>query len=198
MLAMFSLTAAGLSGSVLQMLNHGLSTGALFLLIGMIYERYHTRDLNSFGGMGARMPLFGAWLVFFCMSSVGLPGLNGFVGEFLCIAGIAQHEMQYSRTWILTLAALSGVFLGAWYLLTMVRRLLFGPVKEPHHEGPPITDLKPREWLLLTPIAVLCVLIGFYPQPLLQSIQPDVDRVVRIADAARERSVQSGSAEQGP
>jgi len=188
MLAMFSLTAAGISGSVLQMINHGLSTGALFLLIGMLYERYHTRDLNNFGGMAARLPLFGAFMVFATMTSIGLPGLNGFVGEFLCIAGIAQREWTHDRGWILTITALSGVLLGAWYMITMLRRLLFGPVKEPHHEGPTITDLKPREWLLLAPIAVLCVLIGVYPQPMLKSIQPDVDRVVIIANLARERA----------
>jgi NADH-quinone oxidoreductase subunit M len=185
MAGMFSLTAVGLSGSLLQMINHGLSTGALFLLIGMIYERYHTRDLREYGGMAARMPLFGVLLVFFCLSSVGLPGLNGFVGEFLCLFGVAQYELTYRDSMVLTAVAASGMVLGAWYLLTMLRRLLFGPVKEPAGRT---HDLLAREWLLLAPLVILCVGLGVYPRPVLRAAQPDVDMVAHIADQARERA----------
>jgi NADH-quinone oxidoreductase subunit M len=185
MMGMFSLTAVGLAGSLIQMINHGLSTAALFLLIGMIYERYHTRDLSAYGGMASRMPLFAVGMVFFCLCSVGLPGLNGFVGEALCLFGIAQYEWQYRHSLLLTGLAASGMVLGAWYLFTMMRRLLFGTVKEPAGHT---HDLLPREWLLLAPPAILCVLIGVYPQPILRAAQRDVDMVARIADLARERA----------
>jgi NADH-quinone oxidoreductase subunit M len=188
MLAMFSLNAVGLTGSLLQMINHGLSTGGLFLLIGMLYERYHTRNLGEFGGMAARMPLFGALLVFVCLSSAGLPGLNGFVGEFLCLAGVADYESSAGHRLFVTVLAASTMILGAWYLFTMLRRLLFGPIREPHHAGEPVRDLKPREWLLLTPIVLLCVLLGVYPKPVIRAAQPDVDMISYIADLARQRA----------
>jgi NADH-quinone oxidoreductase subunit M len=185
MLGMFSLTAVGLSGSLMQMINHGLSTAALFLLIGMIYERYHTRDLRQYGGMAVQMPLFGALMVFFCLSSVGLPGLNGFIGEALCLFGIGQYEWYHDHSLLLTAVAASGIVLGAWYLLTMMRRLLFGAVKVPHGES---HDLLAREWLLLAPIGILCLLLGVYPQPVLDTSQPEVDMVAHIADLARQRA----------
>jgi NADH-quinone oxidoreductase subunit M len=188
MLAMYSLNAVGLSGSILQMINHGLSTGALFLLIGMLYERYHTRDLGAFGGMARRMPLFGALLVFACLSSAGLPGLNGFVGEFLCLAGVADYEASFGHRLFMTVLAASTIILGAYYLFTMLRRLLFGGEREPAHGGHPIRDLLPREWLLLTPLVILCVVLGVYPQPVLRAARPDVEMVAHIADLARQRA----------
>jgi NADH-quinone oxidoreductase subunit M len=188
MIGMFSLTAAGLAGSLMQMLNHGLSTAALFLLIGVIYERYHTRKLSDYGGMAKRLPYFGFFMVFIALSSVGLPGLNGFVGEALCLMGIMQQETHYGNGPVLTFIAASGMIFGAWYLMTMLRRLLFGAVQEPEHHGPPITDLKVREWIMLAPIAILCVVLGVYPQPVLTSAQPDLDKMVNISDGARERA----------
>jgi NADH-quinone oxidoreductase subunit M len=191
MLGLFSLNAVGIQGSLMQMINHGLSTAALFLLIGMLYERYHTRQLKDYSGMAAKMPLFATCLVFAALSSVGLPGLNGFIGEFLCLAGIYQHEVIYNKVRILpplTLLGASGLVLGAWYLFTMLRKLLFGPLKEPAHEGEPIQDLTPREWGLLTPIFVLCVVIGMYPRPILQTAEPDVDRIALVVEKARERA----------
>ena len=189
MAGMFSLTAIGLAGGLIQMINHGLSTGALFLMIGMIYERYHTRDLREYSGMGSRMPLFGVLLIFFCLTSAGLPLLNGFVGEVLCLFGLGQWELRYQHSFVLTTIAASGMVLGAWYLFTMTLRLLFGPLKEPAHEGAAHShDLLPREWLLLAPIAILCVLIGVYPQPILRASQPDVHMVAHIADLARQRA----------
>jgi NADH-quinone oxidoreductase subunit M len=185
MMGMFSLTAIGLQGSLFQMISHGLSTGALFLLIGMIYERYHTRDLKEYGGMATRMPLFAVLMVFFCLSSAGLPGLNGFTGEVLCLFGIGQFEWQYRQSLVLTAIAASGMFLGAWYLMTMMWRLLFGEVREPEGHS---HDLLPREWLLLAPIGVLCILLGVYPRPLLRAAQPEVDMVAYIADLARQRA----------
>lgn len=186
MLGMFSLTPTGLSGSLFQMISHGLSTGALFLLIGMIYERYHTRSVKAYGGMATRMPHFAVFLVFFCLSSIGLPGLNGFVGEALCLVGFAQFEQRYNHSLLVTGVAASGMLLGAWYLMTMVRRLLFGELREP--EGGHGSDLLPRERLLLAPLAVLAVVLGLYPQPILRAAQPDVDMIAHIADLARQRA----------
>jgi NADH-quinone oxidoreductase subunit M len=151
MIGMFSLTAAGLAGSLVQMLSHGLSTGALFLLIGVIYERYHTRKLTDYGGMAKRLPYWGFFMVFIALSSVGLPGLNGFIGEALCLMGIMEQEVRSGRGPLLTIVAVSTLILGAWYLMTMLWRLLFGTVKEPEHHGLAIDDLKPREWVMLAP-----------------------------------------------
>ncbi|MFO0876668.1 MAG: NADH-quinone oxidoreductase subunit M [Gemmataceae bacterium] len=200
MLGMFSLTAVGIQGSLMQMINHGLSTAALFLLIGMLYERYHTRQMRDYSGMATRMPLFGVCLVFACLSSVGLPLLNGFIGEFLCLAGIYQFEClprpgesgPTPRVLpILTFLGALGLVMGAWYLMTMLRKVLFGPLKEPPHEGHAIEDLTPREWGLLTPIFILCVVIGFYPHPILKSAEPDVDRIALVVEKARERAKQA-------
>lgn len=188
MLGMFSLTAVGISGSLLQMINHGLSTGALFLLIGMLYERYHTRMIGDYGGMATKMPWFGVLLVFTCLSSVAMPGLNGFIGEVLCLFGIFQQEWQYGRGPILSVIACSGIVLGAWYLFTMMRRLLFGQLREPQHDGHPVADLNSREWLLLAPILILCILLGLYPQPVIRTAQPDLDLVTRFVEDARDRS----------
>jgi NADH-quinone oxidoreductase subunit M len=137
--------------------------------------------------MAAKLPLFAAFMVFMCMASAGLPGLNGFIGEVLCLIGIVQNDSRGGFNWFLTVAGASGMILGAWYLITMMRKLLFGRLKEPDHHGHEIDDLKPREWLLLTPIAVLCLFLGMYPQPIIKSTQADVNTVVDIAERARDR-----------
>ncbi|MGL4551345.1 MAG: complex I subunit 4 family protein [Gemmataceae bacterium] len=195
MLGMFSLNVVGLQGSLMQMINHGLSTPLLFLLIGMIYERYHTRKIADYGGMAMKMPLFGLLMVFASLSSVGLPLLNGFVGEFLCLAGIYRMEASAGRLVLplMTAVGASGMFFGAWYLFTVLRKVLFGPVHEPHHDGEhhaPVSDLKPREWGLVLPLVILCVVLGV-PGPalnaVLKSSEADVSRVARIAEQARER-----------
>jgi NADH-quinone oxidoreductase subunit M len=195
MLGMFSLNIVGLQGSMMQMINHGLSTPLLFLLVGMIYERYHTRKIADYGGMAMKMPLFGFMMVFASLSSVGLPLLNGFVGEFLCLAGIYRMEASAGRLVlpVMTVLGASGMFFGAWYLMTLLRKMVFGPVHEPHHEGEhhaPVSDLKPREWGLLLPLVLLCVVLGV-PGPalnaVLRSSEADVGRVAKIAEQARER-----------
>src|SRR5262249_43367887 len=154
-LGMFALNLAGLGGSLMQMLNHGLSTGALFLLVGMLYDRYHTRRISDYGGLGARLGIVTACWVFIVLSSVGLPGLNGFVGEALVFLGMVQRDAA------LAVVGTAGIVLGAWYLLTMLMRVFFGPLKEPHHEGgEPVRDLTGREALALAPIMVLCLVLG--------------------------------------
>ncbi len=168
MLGMFALNEAGLTGSLLQMINHGLSTGGLFLLVGMLYERYHTRKLADYGGMSARLGLLGACMVFICLTSVGLPGLNGFVGEALVFLGMFQVRPD------LAILGTSGIVLGAWYLFTLLRLVFFGEVKEPHHDGHAVTDMNGREWAALGPIMVFCVVLGVWPQPVIDAARPDV------------------------
>jgi NADH-quinone oxidoreductase subunit M len=188
MLGMFALNEVGLGGSMLQMINHGLSTGALFLLVGMLYERYHTRKMEDYGGMGARLHLLAVFWVFIALTSIGLPGLNGFLGELLVMMGTydAQTRWLYGPT-LAWLAAL-GVVLGAWYMLTLLRRVFFGPVKEPHtHNGAKVRDLNGRELAALVPIAVCCVALGVFPKPFLDSTAPDLKVVARIAAEAQHR-----------
>jgi NADH-quinone oxidoreductase subunit M len=188
MLGMFALNAVGLSGSLLQMINHGLSTGALFLLVGMLYDRYHTRLMDDYGGMGARLRLLSSFMVFFCLTSIGLPGLNGFVGELLVLMGIFDAEMTQGAWPALAVLAATGIVLGAWYLLTMLMRVFFGPVKEPHHEGDgPAADVNGRELAILIPVAVLCLALGVYPQPVLDAAKKDIGVITSLLDKASER-----------
>ena len=180
MLGLFALNSEGISGGVLQMINHGLSTGALFCIVGMFYERYHTRQMSELGGLATKLPLLAVAMVFTSFASIGLPGLNGFVGEFLCLAGMFKANSGQGIIFA-TLGAV-GVVLGAWYLLGVVQHAFFGPVKLPaedhshgHHE--PVTDLNAREVATLFPLLGLCLLLGLFPQPLLNLIKSDVDHV---------------------
>jgi NADH-quinone oxidoreductase subunit M len=175
MLGMFALNVEGVTGSVLQMINHGLSTGALFLIVGMVYERYHTRMMDDLGGLATRLPLISCALVFISMSSIGLPGLNGFTGEVLSLVGMFKTHPAYA------VLGTTGVVLGAWYLLTMLQYAFFGPLKEPvQHGHHPITDMNVREFLSLAPLAVLCLWIGVHPGPVLDLIRPDVESVAAL------------------
>jgi NADH-quinone oxidoreductase subunit M len=181
MLGIFALNDTGISGGLLQMINHGLSTGALFLLVGMLYERYHTRKMADYGGMAARLRVLGFFWVFICLTSVALPGLNGFIGETLVLMGAFQMQWEQWQTPLYTIFACSGIVLGAWYLFTLLRRVFFGPVKEPAHEGHgPVGDINGRELAALLPIAAACVFIGVYPQPILDAVQQDVKVVSGI------------------
>jgi NADH-quinone oxidoreductase subunit M len=189
MLGMFALNETGLAGSLIQMVNHGLSTGALFLLVGMLYDRYHTRMIDDYGGLAARLKLLGTVMVFICLSSVGLPGLNGFWGEALSLFGIASLEGAAVSGAALAVLGASGLVLGAWYLMTMLRRVFFGPVKEPHHEGHgPAADLNGRELAALAPIVLLCLVLGVYPQPFFDAAKDDLKLVESFADGARARA----------
>jgi NADH-quinone oxidoreductase subunit M len=179
MLGLFALNREGITGGVLQMINHGLSTGALFLLVGMLYDRYHTRRIADLGGLAARVPLLATAMVFICLSSMGLPGLNGFVGEVLCLIGMFKAHPLYA------VCGATGIVLGAWYLLTMLERAFFGPVKSLHADEPPL-DLRRREVAMLVPIAALCLWIGVYPKPLLDLVRPDVNAIVKLYEAADE------------
>ncbi|MBI1371587.1 MAG: NADH-quinone oxidoreductase subunit M [Phycisphaera sp.] len=175
-LGMFALNAEGVGGSVMYMINHGLSTGALFLCIGMIYNRYHTRQMADIGGLGRRMPIWGFFMVFFCMASVGLPGLNGFVGEFLTLLGAFVGKGVYGTRYIALWAAL-GLILGAIYILYMVGKVVIGPLREPA-DAHDVSDLNWREITALTPLAVACLVLGLYPAPVLNSIEAPIDNTL--------------------
>jgi NADH-quinone oxidoreductase subunit M len=179
MLGLFALNAEGIAGGTLQMINHGLSTGALFLLVGMIYERLHTRQLDDMGGLASRLPLFSVCLVFACLSSMGLPGLNGFVGETLSLIGMFKVHPGYA------IVATAGIIIGAWYLLNMLRLALFGaPSKKLAAHGD-VPDLNGRELAALAPIMAFCLIIGVYPQPFIRAMQPEVDAIAAIYDGER-------------
>lgn len=212
MLGMFSLKMAGATGSVLYMINHGLSTGALFLVIGMMYERYHTREVDKIGGLAKAMPWFAFFLVFFTLSSIGLPGLNGFVGEFLVLLGTAISNQPTTSPDDLGVGPLGfgyavpaaiGIILGAVYMLLMCQRVLFGPLKVPPNtpelRGGLKPDLTGREKGVLIPLAIACVFLGVYPKPVIETIQPaiaqNVFHIYDVYDATAQSSNFGGSEE---
>jgi NADH-quinone oxidoreductase subunit M len=195
-LGLFALNNIGIQGSVLYMINHGLSTGAMFLVIGMIYDRYHTRDINKLSGLARKMPVMSFFFVLFVMSSIGLPGLNGFSSEFLTVLGaFTSHEFLGIRFGVF---AAIGVILGALYMLHMTARVIFGPLKTPGEEGHGhghaqadqgqaarpgatlSTDLNGREIAILAPIAIAIVLIGWLPNSVLTTIFPATNQVTQI------------------
>jgi len=175
MLGMFALNVEGLEGSILQMLNHGVSTSALFLLVGMIYQRRHTREIAAFGGIAKPMPVYAALFGITVMSSVGLPGLNGFVGEFLILLGAFQTAP------VVTVAATFGVVLAACYLLWMFRRVFFGPVENPENRG--LIDLDLREKAVMVLMIVPMFWIGLYPETFLRRLHPPVLDLLHVMES---------------
>ena len=193
MLGLFAFNMQGVQGAIYQMINHGLSTGALFLLVGMIYDRRHTRLIDDFGGLWKQVPVFSAILLVVTLSSIGLPGLNGFIGEFLILLG------AFNVTPIWTAAAASGVILGAIYMLWMYRRVILGPLNNPANEK--LQDLNAREIILLAPILFLIVLMGVYPQPFLQRMKPAVEltlKKISRVPAVPATNASAGSGESKP
>ncbi len=180
MLGLFALNPQGIQGGILQMINHGLSTGALFLVVGMIYERRHTREMDSFGGLWKIMPIYAALSLIVTLSSMGLPGLNGFVGEFTILLG-AFGSPAIGSAWFAGLAAV-GVILAAVYLLFMFQKLFLGPVDK--EENRSLRDLNWREILTLAPLLVFIFWIGLYPQPFFNLMAPAVDKLVAAMQGA--------------
>jgi NADH-quinone oxidoreductase subunit M len=182
-LGLVALNPIGMQGSVLYMINHGISTGALFLCVGMFYDRYHTRDITELSGLGRVMPRLAFFMVLFAFSSIGLPGTNGFVSEFLTILG--AYTSPVLGTWFGAAAAL-GVILGAIYMLHMLACVFFGPLKSPGHghaddahsahPTAPLGDLSAREITVLAPLALIVLLLGVFPTGLLDSLRGAVDQ----------------------
>ncbi len=178
MLGMFALTPVGITGSIVQQLNHGISTGALFLIVGIVYERRHTREIAEYGGLSKIMPAFAAVFLIMTMSSIGLPTLNGFIGEVLILQGIFVVNMWWAA------AAATGIVLGAAYMLWLYQRTMFGNVDNPKNENLP--DLNLREWATFVPLIILAVWIGLYPKPFIDRLDTSVDHVMSRVDAEYE------------
>ncbi len=169
-LGLFALTSQGMSGAVFVMISHGLTTGALFLLVGMLYERRHTRLIADYGGIASVMPLLAGFFLYMAFASIGLPGLSGFVGEFTVLVG------SYLTVPVLAIIGASGVILAAVYLLWAYERVFTGPVTNPANEG--LARLGLREVAIIVPLVVIVLAIGVYPRPVLDRIQPSVDAVL--------------------
>jgi NADH-quinone oxidoreductase subunit M len=182
MLGLFSGTLEGAQGGVLQMVNHGLSTGALFLLVGIIYEKTHRRGVDDFGGMAKVMPVYATLFMIVTLSSIGLPGLNGFVGEFLVLFGAFR-----THPWIAAVSA-TGVILGAVYMLQMYRNVFFGPVTMPEREK--AGDVGKAELGYMIPIVALLFVLGVFPNVVLRKTEPSVKRVVQKLEAKQDASSQ--------
>jgi NADH-quinone oxidoreductase subunit M len=176
-LGIFAFNLIGLQGALLVMIGHGLSTPMLFFLLGMLYERRHSYEIDDFGGLAASLPVFATMLVFAAMASIGLPGTAGFASEFLVLVGAFL-----ARPWMALIAAL-GVIFAAYYMLPMVQRMLFNPLAKPENRGLP--DLNAREIGLLAPLVVLIIVLGFYPRPVLERMEPAATRVLQLSRTSR-------------
>jgi NADH-quinone oxidoreductase subunit M len=185
MLGMFAFTPLGVTGSIIQQINHGISTGALFLIVGIVYERRHTREIAEYGGLSKVMPVFAAVFMIMTMSSIGLPALNGFIGELLILQGV----FPVSKAW--AAVAVSGIVLGAAYMLWLYQRTMFGKIENPANAG--LKDLGLRELATFLPLIGLAFWIGLYPAPFLSRIETSVGRVVARVRPEYAPFVQRGS-----
>ncbi|PWB48605.1 MAG: NADH-quinone oxidoreductase subunit M [Candidatus Methylomirabilota bacterium] len=170
MLGMFALNFQGVQGSIIQMINHGLSTGALFLIVGLIYDRRHTRQISEFGGLSKQMPVYSTMFAIVMFSSMGLPGLNGFIGEFLILVG------AFKANYVWAVFAVTGIILGAAYMLWLFQRTMFGALENPKNMA--LADLSAREISTLVPIIIMCFWIGLYPSPFLSRTEASVNYVL--------------------
>ena len=183
----FTLTVQGIEGAIFLMLSHGIVSAALFLIVGVVYDRLHSRDIETYGGLVYRMPGYALIFMLFMLASVGLPGTGGFVGEVLVLVGVFQVN-----TWVAALAAL-GVILGAAYMLYLYRRVIFGKLTKEHLLK--ITDLSPREWAVFAPLVLLTFWMGIYPSSFLDVMHVSVLNLidqVHTAVAARDTLVMAG------
>lgn len=171
MLGLFAFNEQGITGGMLQMLNHGVSTGALFLIVGFIYERRHTRLITDFGGLSKQMPIFATIFMIVTLSSIGLPGTNGFVGEFMVLLGAFESEIRWY-----TVIATSGVILSAVYMLWMFQRVMFGELDNPKNQK--LLDLNAREIGIMLPLIALIFIMGVYPNPFIEKMQPAINKLI--------------------
>jgi NADH-quinone oxidoreductase subunit M len=176
MLGLFTFSPTAVKGAVLQMVNHGISTGALFLVVGVLYERRHTRLIADFGGLSSRLPLCAAVFLIMALSSIGLPGLNGFVGEFMILVG------AWNTNWVWAAVAATGIVLSAAYMLWLYQRVMFGRLDNPANES--LRDLTAREFATFLPLVLLAFWIGVFPKPFLTLIDKPVEKVIRIVNPA--------------
>jgi len=176
MLGMFALNAQGLNGSILQQINHGVSTGALFLIVGMIYDRRHTREIAQFGGLSSQMPVYAVIFLIMTMSSIGLPLLNGFIGEFTIMAGALQANLWYA------VAGGAGIVLGAAYMLWLYQRTMFGKLDNPANQNLP--DLSARELATVIPLIIMAFWIGLYPAPFFRALDKPVNKLVQLVQTS--------------
>ncbi len=176
-LGIFALTVQGVQGAMIVMLSHGASTGAMFLLLGMLYERRHTRTIAEFGGLAAVMPMFGTIFVITALASIGLPGTSGFVGEFLSLIGTFE-----THPWVALVAA-TGVIFAAYYMLPMVQKIWYNGLDKPENENLP--DLSPRELTVLAPLVVVMLWMGVYPKPFLERTEQSVTQLVATVEQNR-------------
>jgi NADH-quinone oxidoreductase subunit M len=182
MLGIFAFNQVGINGGLLQMVNHGLSTVALFLIVGIIYERRHTRLLADYGGLSKVMPVFAVMFMIFTLSSIGMPALNGFIGEFTILAGAFQIAPALGGK-IFAILGATGIVLGAAYMLWLYQRTMFGKLDNPDNEN--LKDLNLREWVYLTPLVILCFWIGLYPKPFFAILEPATERLTIVLEQHR-------------
>jgi len=178
MLGMMTLNLQGMEGSIIQMVNHGISTGALFILVGMIYERRHTRLITEYGGLAGRLPLYSTFFMIIMLSSIGVPGTNGFVGEFTILLGAWSYNKVYA------VLAASGVILAACYMLWLYQRVFYGNITNPANEK--LVDLGLREKVVLVPLVVMVFWIGLYPKPFFAIMEPSVKAVIAQVERGRQ------------
>ncbi len=176
MLGMFALTPVGITGSIVQQLNHGISTGALFLIVGIVYERRHTREISEYGGLSKVMPVYAAVFMIMMLSSIGMPALNGFIGEILILQGV----FVVNKLW--AAVAASGIVLGAAYMLWLYQRTMFGKIENPKNED--LKDLNLREFATFVPLIILAFWIGIYPKPFLERLDRSVANVIARVNTA--------------
>jgi NADH-quinone oxidoreductase subunit M len=172
MLGLFAVTPSSIEGAILQMVNHGISTGALFLLVGVIYDRRHPREIAEFGGLAKVMPIYAAVWVVITFASIGVPGTNGFVGEFLVITGTMVSQRLGVYAAIDSIGAALGVILGALYMLSLTQRTFFGPLTNPKNKN--LSDLTVRETIALAPLVLLVFVIGLFPSVVLDRTKDSV------------------------
>ncbi len=189
-LGIFALNVNGLQGGLVVMISHGISTGALFLLLGMLYERRHTRLIEDFGGLAKVAPLLATALVLTAMASIGVPGTSGFVGEFLALLG------AFERHPVLAFLAATGVIFAAFYMLPMVQKVLFN--KLDRRENRVMADLSRREIAVLSPLLLLMIVLGVYPAPVLERMEPGVQAIVQWVDEGRSGALREAAADRAP
>jgi NADH-quinone oxidoreductase subunit M len=182
LLGLAGLTVESMQGGLIQMVNHGLSTGALFMFVGFLYDRRHTREIADYGGIIKTVPVFGSLFLVICLSSIGLPGLNGFIGEFMILIGAFKSELLNNHTY--AIVGTSGVVLSAVYLLWMYQRVLTGPITKDENKS--ILDLNVREIVASALVIVFIVWIGVYPNTFLSKSESSINRVIQNVQTVKQ------------